>query len=384
MEAVSTTKTPQPPSRIEDISDRVVADIRHRGLVQGDRYLTAEEARDCFGVGKNVINDALKRLAEQGVLVRKQRSGTFVGPNFQVKTNGNPSVPAISVVHIFMPMGYYRSNVIPGSVFVDELTNVIPGTSVQVHHVEDKELTGYTLNYIDRLVNAGSNKEALILLRSSRQVQLAAQASGLPTVVFGSTYPDVNDVSSIDPDQSEAGRLAVEAALAQGHQRFALIMRNTWHRGDNLLMEGMSQALAEAGIGIDRVRVLSTAEDAAVIEHDVAELLASDPIPTALICRSRLHATAAARGVIDRGLKPMEDVLVVSVEASASGEDHADLAVVPTHGSTKQVQQIGELLLKQAKTPGSEPVSIRIPVHVEDPRGRNQFESTSSPRKSDS
>lgn len=360
------------PSRTEAIAERVLADIRRRGLVTGDRYLTAEEARDQFGVGKNLINDALKLLADRDLLTRRQRSGTFVGPAFQIQQDVIKRDAAISVIHVLMPMGYYRANVIPGNVFVDELSQSVPGSSVQIHHIADREVAAYTLDLIERLVETGAGGEALILLRSSREVQQAAQRSGLPTVVFGSTYPDADRLCSIDPDQTEAGRLAVAEALKRGHKQFALIMRNNWRRGDNLLMDGMSQALAEAGIGIDQVRVLSTAEDASVIEHDVADVLASIPAPTALICRSRFHATAAAKGVRDRGLEPMKDVLVISLEASAAKEDHADLAVVPSMDAKDQVRQIGGLLLEQATQSLAEPRSIHVPVHVEEPAMKEQ------------
>lgn len=362
------TSAPSIPARTDAIAQRVLADIRNRGLVSGDRYITAEEAREFFGVGKNLLNDALKLLADQGMLVRKQRSGTFVGPSFQMQSPSVVRETLISIVHVLMPMGYYRSNVIPGNVFVDQLTRAVPACSVQIHHVADKDLTAYTLNLVNRLVEGGVSREALVLLRSTREAQLAVQSSGLPAVVFGSTYPDVKQLSSIDPDQALVGRLAVQAALQRGHRQFALIMRNNWRRGDNLLMEGMSQALGEAGIGIDQVRVLSTAEDEAVIEHDVAELLVAEPGPTALICRSRVHAAAAAKSVREHGMDPAKDMLVICAEASSTnGDGKSDLAVVPSISAEKQVAQIGELLKAIADPASREIRCIKVPVHVEEP-----------------
>ena len=123
--------------------------------------------------------------------------------------------------------------------------------------------------------------------------------------------------------------------------------------------------------------MLSTAEDASVIEHDVAELLTSDPRPTALICRSRFHATAAMRGVLDRGLEPMKDVLVISVEASAAKENHADLSVVPSLNAEQQVEQVGQLLL-ECVTEGIENHCIKVPVHVEEAGGSDDLALTRS------
>jgi DNA-binding LacI/PurR family transcriptional regulator len=98
----------------------------------------------------------------------------------------------------------------------------------------------------------------------------------------------------------------------------------------------------------------------------------SVPAPTALICRSRFHATAAAKGVRERGLEPMKDVLVMSLESSAGQDNHADLAVVPSMDASQQVQQLGELLLEQATNPACEPQHIHVPVHVEEPALSNE------------
>ena len=46
------------------LAERLVADIRHRGLAVGDRYLTAEEVCRVLGVGKTAATKAMRHLAE--------------------------------------------------------------------------------------------------------------------------------------------------------------------------------------------------------------------------------------------------------------------------------------------------------------------------------
>lgn len=346
------------------MADQVMEDIRSRGLVSGDRYLTAEEARSNFRVGKGLINDALKLLADRQVLVRKRRAGTYIGPHFSVQANTSSRTPALKIVHVLMPMDYYRSNVIPGTTFVDQLSQTIPGASVQIHHIADPSTTQYTLDLIEQLQHANDKTQGMVLLRSSREAQLAAEKSGLAVVAFGSTYPDVLKLCSIDPDQAQTGRLAAQAALERGHKRFALIMRNHWRRGDNLLMEGFSQVLGEAGVGVDRVRVLSTPEDAAVIEHDVAALLEQQAHPTALICRSRFHADAATRGVRDRGLEPGKDVLVISTQSGALADPSASLSIVPVITAPEMVSKVGAMLLEIAEHGRCKELRRRVAVKV--------------------
>ncbi|MFI4861223.1 MAG: hypothetical protein ACIAXF_11135, partial [Phycisphaerales bacterium JB063] len=246
----------------EAMAKQVVADIRDRGLVSGDRYLTAEEARSNFQVGKGLINDALKLLADRQILTRKRRAGTFIGPRFSIESD-DPMIAqkpqrVLDVVHVLIPMDYYRSNIMPGNIFVEELTQTLPGVSVQLHHIADADTTEYTLNLLNQLKAKTTNREGLVLLRSSRETQATVQDSGVPAIAFGSTYPDVKRLYSIDLDQEQAGRLAAQVALEQGHERFALIMRNHWRRGDNLLMDGFARSLGEKGVGIDRVSIVSS------------------------------------------------------------------------------------------------------------------------------
>lgn len=352
----------------EAMADQVISDIRNRGLVSGDRYLTAEEARSNFQVGKGLINDALKLLADRQVLVRKRRAGTFVGPRFSVEADGGgeqaaTTETALDAVHVLIPMDYYRANVIPGNTFVEALARAIPGVSVQLHHIADAKTTAYTLDLVAQLKAKGGRREGLVLLRSSRETQVAVQDSGVPAIAFGSTYPDVKRLYSIDPDQEQAGRLAAAVALEQGHERFALIMRNHWRRGDNLLMEGFGKVLGERGVGVDRVSIVSSPEVAEVIEHDVAALLAQEPHPTALVCRSRFHAEAAIRGIRDRGLEPGKDILVIAVQSGPLDDSAPSISIVPVINNREQVYRVGRTLLQIAE--GDPPTQFRERVSIQ-------------------
>jgi len=350
------------------MAEQVLADIKNRGLISGDRYLTAEEARSNFQVGKALMNDALRLLADREVLIRRRRAGTFIGPGFRLgqplEGAGPAKQSALDVVHVLLPMGYYRANVMPGSIFVEELTRVIPGVSVQLHHIEDKVADRYTLELLSRVRAKAERREGLVLIRSSREVQLAVQRSGVPAVLFGSVYPNADKLYSVDPDQEQAGRLAAEAALARGHDRFALIMRNLWRRGDNLLMDGFSTVLGEAGVGVDRISIVSSPEDVKVIEHDVESLLSQDPHPTALICRSRLHAECALQGIQARGLEAGKDILVIATQPGRFDGLEGCVAIGPAVTRAQQVEKVAQMLLAIAQERAPEVRRDRIEMRA--------------------
>jgi len=354
----------------EAMAEQVLADICDRGLVTGDRYFTAEQARSNFRVGKGLINDALKLLADREILVRKRKAGTFIGPQFM---NGStpPIRAGLDAVHVLMPMDYYRAKVVTSNAFVDALTQAIPEAMVHVHHIPDHETTAFSRDLISQIkqqrTDVVANREGLVLLRSAREVQQAAQDSGIPTVVFGSTYPDIKNLPSIDSDQEQAGQLAARAALRRGHKRLALVMRSQWRRGDNLLMEGFSRELGEAGIAADGFNVFSFCEDPEVIGHDVAALLGRDDPPTVLVCRSRFHAQAAIRGIQEIGLTPGQEIDVISIQPGPEPCDGVGVMIRPTIGAAEQVAQVGDLLSQAAKNQPPEQMRRVIPMQIIDP-----------------
>ena len=67
-------------SPVERLATRLESDMRRRGLVLGDQYLTAAEAGHKFGVSLTTANRAMQVLANRDVLVRQRSRGSFVGP----------------------------------------------------------------------------------------------------------------------------------------------------------------------------------------------------------------------------------------------------------------------------------------------------------------
>ncbi|MFN3166215.1 MAG: substrate-binding domain-containing protein [Phycisphaeraceae bacterium] len=365
-----TTKQGQSDAVAEALAERVIEDIYDRGLVVGDRYLTGDEACNTFHVGKSLLNNAFKLLADRQYLIRKRKAGTYIGPQFPAgAARGKRSASALSVVHVLMPMDYYRAKPIPGSVFVDQLADEIPGVSVQIHHIADHDVHDYTVDLVERLGAQPGNSQGLILIRSPRESQRVVQDSGLPAVVFGSTYPGIRRLCSIDIDQAQAGQLAAKFALSAGHENFALIMRNHWRHGDNLLMEGFARQLGEAGVGLDSLSIVSAPEDPQIIEHEVAALLAQDPHPTALVCRSAYHARAAGLGVRDIGLTPGQDVAVIAVAPGPIPEVDRAVTIESKLTSAEQVGMVARALVAMVSGQDADAFTRRIEMRIVDHGG---------------
>lgn len=276
-------------NEVERLAVELLADIRSRGLKPGDRYLTAEQARRMLQARKSTVNSAMRRLANRDILVRKQRAGTFIGPRFgDDLPEPEDSIHAVSVfsrVHILKALDpVYKKSTLFEKI-VPTLNEMAPGVIVQVHHIPAKQFPSYARGLVDEIKARNNGREGLVLILSSRQAQIDVQASGLPAIIFGSAYPGVGHIPSIDADHLDAGRQAAEYSIAKGCKHFALLMPNEWRRGDSLALNGLTQALGMHGLGMDALEIHNVYGEEDAIAAEVRQLLQHATPPDMIFCR---------------------------------------------------------------------------------------------------
>lgn len=333
-------------------------DIRRRGLRPGDRYLTASEAVKHFKASEMSVHRAMQLLAEKNLLVRQRGAGTFVGSNFDLRQD---QWCPLQVIHVVMSMDCQRIATLPAELLVDRLGNAIPDAVVEVHYVPDYD----SLRHLDRIVSriGGENesKEALILIRSSRSMQLYVQNSGLPAIVFGGVFSDVKKLSSVDVDQFAIGKLMARYVLNAGGKRLALLMRDDWRHGDNVMFSGVTQELGRGGIGCESFIVRSIPPDNDHIAEEVRQLMSQVDAPEALMCRTHMYAAAADQAL--RSLNLEDTVLLVA------GGGRKPIApryayVAPEVDEEDQVEMLGRMLLDQIAKETPHVENRVIPVHM--------------------
>ena len=126
----------------------------------------------------------------------------------------------------------------------------------------------------------------------------------LPAVSYGTVYPNITEIPSVDQDQFESGRLQTQYLLDRGHRHIVLLMHDNWRPGDNLLVAGVNQALVDAGLSYGVLATRSVSDDVALIRTEIDRLLRLDNRPTGLICRSQVFAETAremAQREVDEG-----------------------------------------------------------------------------------
>lgn len=293
---------------VEVVARRVEADIRSRGFVAGDRYLTGEELGRMFNVSSITANRAMQLLAERGLLVRQRKAGTFIGEGLEL-----PSNPPRKRVHIVMTSGIWSDDQASAVQYFNQLLcgvlEKLPGSSVQMDVLGPQEINAFIRRIIDSAVTNG-DVSGVVLLRSSPEVQRQLVEAGIPTVVFGSVFPGVKGLACVDVDQRQVGRLTAEYLIRAKHSRVMTLMFSQWFPGDNAFISGMMGTLQAMAPDVE-IDLQSVPVDEDVCRGVVETAMAGQDRPTAVIARSPWLARIVADVLQSLGFSIPGDVELI-------------------------------------------------------------------------
>ncbi|GAA1827420.1 LacI family DNA-binding transcriptional regulator [Microlunatus capsulatus] len=132
-----------------------------------------------------------------------------------------------------------------------------------------------------------------------------------PTVLLNCLDPD-GAVSSVTPDEVQAGQRAAEVLLRHGHRRIGLLVGDPGSLQSRLRVAGVQQAATAAGVEPPQPVVAGrNIDDGARAARAV---LSGPEPPTALVCTHERLAVGAALVAAELGLRVPQDLSLVSLE----------------------------------------------------------------------
>ena len=247
------TKELRKKTRISKLAGRLRLDMAERSLRPGDHYLTAAAAGEMLGVSSAMANRAMNLLANDDILVRHRSRGTFVGPGFD--SGAEETSKAIHLVEILG--GEETSETQAGAMF-SGLRESMSDARLVCHFFPANNSTRQIHDELERLA-ASKSFGGLVLAGCRRDVQENVAHSGIPAVLWGSTYPGV-DLPYVDLDQAEVGRLMAKMAVDAGYRRMVFVTREIWLEGDARAFHGITQQSHKSGLASDAVRLQNVPE----------------------------------------------------------------------------------------------------------------------------
>lgn len=346
------------------LAERLVTDIRRRGLAVGDRYLTTKEVCQLFGVGKTAVTKTLRHLSERDILISRQRSGTFIGPGVKKKRTSK-----VQTIFVLLPAGNPSTSHWLFQPFISGIHTEIPDVNVQFTFVPEKNPVTYVRELIDG-PRALGQFAGIVSVSCPSSVYRYLIELRVPAVIYGTTYSAKLPIASVDSDNYQGGQLLTEYLIERGHRRIAFLMTGTGLPGNNLFLEGINGALAAEGLLPTVLIPRMIQNDIEVLRAIAKELLEAPNRPTAIITRGSAQVEAVASVVSNIGLVVPDDVeIVFDHDQTTPRPDALPYPwVQPELPFTEITAMIGKILKELSGGIPSHPQRVVIPMKLHLPK----------------
>jgi DNA-binding LacI/PurR family transcriptional regulator len=275
------------------------------GYEVGDRIPPETRLAGQFGVSKNTVREAVTVLVEEGVLRRRQGSGTYVARA--------DAAAALTVAVVLHTVGHIYAAQTRAVVTALQERGAIPvvldaGECGIGDGIPDSGLLTTVLTRADGLVVEGTAEPFRALCASA--------GIDCPPAAVINHVGDPAAAVQVRADVAHGTWLGTRHLIALGHERILFVIHRDGNPGQNAgyeaILRGHRQALAEAGLE-DRVRYLFLDDDfrVAADRERLAAILRAPDRPTAVFAYEDYRAKCVMETACAVGLSvPMDLALV--------------------------------------------------------------------------
>ncbi|MFC4118915.1 substrate-binding domain-containing protein [Nonomuraea zeae] len=307
---------------------RLLADELRRGIAEvrwpEGRLPTEQQLSKEQGVSLNTVRRAVDLLVNEGLVYRRQGSGTYV------QAEQPRSGPVVGV--IVPSMTYYYPRIIAG------IESEVSRNDAQLL----LRSTGYDVaqetQAVESMIAAGAQGLLIVPELAARSDAHAyLERLGLPLVLVERRFRSGGDIHEfVCSNHAAGGYIAARHLFSLGHSKIAFLARSSPHAAE--VAHGLREALAHRGLepAVDHTAGRWTAADA---ESCLDRLLAAGC--TAALCFADREATLLIAAAVKRGLSVPGDLSVIGYD-----DEIADLSAVPLTAISPAKQAVGRLAVQ--------------------------------------
>jgi DNA-binding LacI/PurR family transcriptional regulator len=197
---------------------------------------------------------------------------------------------------------------------------------------------------------------AWVLFRSTPVMQHWFAEQGTPVIVAGSSAGDLA-LPSVDIDYRATCRHAAAMLKQKGHQRIALLLPDSSHRGDAESEHGFREALAGTTATF---MVLRHDEGTAKLIECLDEALRRKPAPTAFLVARSIHTLTVITHLLRMGHRLPQDFAVVSRDDDAFLDHVVPRITRYAADPAKFAKRLFKLVLELAQTGRTSTKPVRL------------------------
>ncbi|MDE7015449.1 MAG: GntR family transcriptional regulator [Kineothrix sp.] len=320
--------------------------IAAKKFLPGQKMYSENRLKEMFHVSRQTIRHAIGVLEEEGVLVRRRGSGTYISNTGRENPGSRTRIAVVTT--------YVDSYIFPKT--IQGIENVLSesGYSVQIAFTNNHVSREKTIleDIIERDEVAGVIVETTKSGLPNPNLGLYGKLlkRGIPVIFINSYYPGL-PIPHVSLDDRAAGVKAVKYLLERGHKKIGGVFKMDDGQG-HMRYAGYLDAMQEAGIEMDDSSIVWL--DTEMMQHlgEYRHLLMSRlKNCTAAVCYNDQIAFEAASILNSVDIRVPEDISIVSIDDSelAMLGDVA-LTSIP-HPKDKLGEKAAHNLLKMIRNP---------------------------------
>lgn len=331
--------------KYKQVADALRADILD-GVYQ-KRMLLPTEQLLCqrFDVSRQTVRQALSVLAAEGMIERRQGSGSHILPVREALNAPRRTIPVITT---------YISNYIFPSI-LREIENVLSENNGAPTLYATQNQISNERRILQSLLEGDLPDGILVegtktgLPNPNLDLYRKLISRGVPMVFMHGIYPELSDCISVLDDNYGGARQLVEYLHQKGHRSISGIFKNDDLQGLQRYA-GYADALRDLGLPLEDQRVFwyNTESKDHLLSDNSAWAQAADVLHncTALVCYNDEIASRVVSLLLHQGVRIPDDIAVVSFDNSP----YSELSVLPitslSHGEYNVGRMAAELLIR--------------------------------------
>ena len=290
-----------------------------------------------FQISRQTVRRALSMLEEEGLIVRRQGSGSKVREREEAAP---PMQCTIAVVTTYIS-DYIFPGLLRGMESVLTANSSAPllfATQNQISTERKTLQTLLTMRELDGVLVEGSKTA---LPNPNLDLYQKLMDRGVQLVFFNGTYPELSAAPSVLADNWGGGKMLVEHLHQRGHQNIAGIFKSDDIQGPQRY-SGYIQALRDLNLPLEDSRIFwynTEARDSFLVEPFVDRILDGFAGCSAIVCYNDEIAIRVVTQLKKRGAAVPEDMAVVSFDNS----QYSELAPVRITSLSHGDQNLGGL-----------------------------------------
>lgn len=285
--------------------------IASKKFLPGQKMYSENELKEMFHLSRQTVRHAISVLENEGMLVRKQGSGTYINDRRQANLKNKTR---ISVVTTYVD-GYIFPKTIQG------IENVLfeNGYSVQIAFTNNQ--IGREKTILEDILNR--DEVAGVIMETTKSgipnpnlpLYEKLQAKGIPVIFINSYYP-LLPIPHVSLNDKMAGFLAAKHLLDKGHRKIGGIFKLDDGQG-HLRYAGYVEALKGAGMEVEDSRILWVDTIGMQnLEESRSMVLNRFRNCTAVVCYNDQIAFNFVEILTKENIKVPEHVSIVSIDDS--------------------------------------------------------------------